>query len=298
MTFTPAINPLSRALGRSATTTDLHHDHKLRQRSREAAQKKIERQVKEECSFQPKINKYPISGSSQLRSSHESNNHNHNNNHNHWFDRRADSNPFDTHMIDIGCPVDEYCSADSNISNRHPPRTFINITEPDKMSAAFRQRELEKEEKRRSALIEKEILELKECTFHPRLPPAPPSYISHNHHGTPVVTPAAPVIVRGLGRHLELQMMSQQKKKDEADRQRQAFSVNIKNMEKLKNSEDGTTIVKPFQLATAALPSRESRAVVETVAREEQQLTFAPHRAPLPSYTYDEVARFNKHSPP
>ena len=205
----------------------------------------------------------------------------------------------------MGCPVDEYCGAGSSSSsnNRHPPRAFINISEPDKMSAAFRQRELEKEEKRRSALIEREIAELKECTFHPRIPPAPPSSSSslsnYNYNPdttvSPPVAPAAPVIVRGLGRHLELQMMSQQKKREEADRQRLAFSVNIKNIEKLKNSEDGTTIAKPFQLATAALSSRESRAVIESIAREEQQLTFAPHRVPLPSYTYDEVTRFSKH---
>jgi len=51
------------------------------------------------------------------------------------------------------------------------PRGRIDLKHPERMARDIRSHLLKKEEQRHSELIQKELDELKDCTFNPHLPP-------------------------------------------------------------------------------------------------------------------------------
>ena len=111
------------------------------------------------------------------------------------------------------------------------------MKEPEKMIQNIRHYYDEREETRQSELISKELEELKDCTFQPEV-------TGFNYR---YKQPNKPVIVRGLGRHLELKNHSNRLKELERQRIEKAFSV--KNISKYRRPETGTTIVEPFHLS-------------------------------------------------
>jgi hypothetical protein len=81
----------------------------------------------------------------------------------------------------------------------------INMKMPEKMAREIRLREMEKEEKRREELLAREIDEMRECTFQPQTN-------SYSRLAAAKKASTKPVVVRGLGRHMELQHMIAKKK--------------------------------------------------------------------------------------
>jgi hypothetical protein len=65
-----------------------------------------------------------------------------------------------------------------------------------------------------------------------------------------------PVVIKGLGRHLELKRMSIKKKEDMEAREKEVFGV--KNIHKYKRPEDGSTIIKVTQTSDESLSVRHS----------------------------------------
>ena len=139
----------------------------------------------------------------------------------------------------------------------------INLREPERMGQEIRKRMQEKEEKRQAAIVAREMEELKECTFQPRIP----------EPKTSIGLDAAqdPVVVRGIGRHIELRQMSNKLKQEKMEREREVFHV--QHVDKYRDLY-GSTIPAPFTLSGQS--NRPSRAVLELHAREDAELTFAP----------------------
>jgi hypothetical protein len=149
------------------------------------------------------------------------------------------------------------------------------MREPERMVREIRRRDQEREERRRSELMTKEIEELKDCTFQPMIPSYPRgnnsatnSYITNslgvsttgsfinnnsggkgssisggnttNAYGESIIEP--PIVIRGLGRHLELMNMSVRQKEEVLRREREAFHV--KNADRHKRTPDGSTVIE------------------------------------------------------
>ncbi len=217
--FRPAIDPLSRALGRESDLTELSENQRGKQ-IRDLLRRKVEARMNEECSFRPKINELSrqLVQPGLLDEDQE-------------FLRRYDSE-FRTRgwAEESAFEAMERLQEDAEVPR--PPTTRINMQEPEKMARDIRLCLLEKEERRRAELVVREIEELRECTFHPRVP----TYVPEN----PAV--AAPIVIKGLGRHLELKHLSARQKQEAAQREKEVFSV--QNVDKFRRAEDGSTIVQ------------------------------------------------------
>jgi hypothetical protein len=110
----------------------------------------------------------------------------------------------------------------------------INFQEPEKMLVEIQQHMLAKEAKRREKLIAKEIEEIQNCTFIPNL--------QYTRQYRPETEEDDPILVRGLGRYLELKDMAQRIKQEQNLREQQAFHV--VHVDKYRRAEDGSTIIK------------------------------------------------------
>ena len=62
--------------------------------------------------------------------------------------------------------------------------------------------------------VQREMQEFKECTFKPAVHPIPPKE-------------KEPVVIKGLGRHLELQDLAKQMKKDQEEWERKVFFTHV-----------------------------------------------------------------------
>lgn len=207
ITFVPKIDDVSRALGRKSSIDELVCN-KRGQSVKEKAKQKVDEYQGQICSFKPDIS------ASQKSYQKE-------------FGKRQAHFP----EMDWHCPVAELEMSKSYVSPPHAAGqvSYINFREPDKMSREIRLTQQEKEERRRAELIAQEMKELEECTFHPKVHAKPPPS-------------SEPVVVRGIGRHLELQNMSLKQKEDLLRRQKEAFRV--KNVEKYRREADGVTVIE------------------------------------------------------
>lgn len=230
LSFRPAIDPLSRALGRESDVGELSENPRGR-RLREAEQQRAQEREARECSFQPRINE---ASRQLLRSAGE-----------------EGGGPAEQEEDYLRRYRSEFAqrgwaeSAGTDDGTLYPkaaaaqelsltPRTKIvgrvNMHEPEKMARDIRLRLLEREERRRAELLVREVEELRECTFRPAVAP----YVAYSS--------AQPVVVRGLGRHLELRHLSAKQKEEARQREKDAFSV--RNVERYRRAEDGSTIVQ------------------------------------------------------
>jgi hypothetical protein len=76
---------------------------------------------------------------------------------------------------------------------------------------------------------------------------------------------SAPVVVRGLGRHLELQESAHRLRKEQRERERKAFNVGAKV---LRRREGLYTVPQPFALSTSKRKDdrdRRNRQTVQTL---------------------------------
>lgn len=127
------------------------------------------------------------------------------------------------------------------------------------------------------------------CTFKPSIPTYQPSTqpsitasIYYESQGQSFQQLESPIIIKGLSRHLELQNLSWKQKEELVQRERDAFTV--KNVDKFRRPEDGSTIVKPFVLSD--IQTRPSRVCVEMEEAEEADLTFHPT---IPAASRDRI---------
>jgi len=253
-TFQPELDPVSRKLGRTSGLTELHLNRKGKS-VRDKASRKIRETEEAECTFTPAL--YPYRSNS---------------------DRQAlgPGHPGGDGLQHVGWAED---SAGGTILHRYAQDTAaaakgtdealryyrqINMREPERMARDIKHYLKEKEERRQTELAAREVEELQKCTFQPHIP-APMTPIG-------VDAAAAPVVVRGIGRHMELRQLNEKLKADKAAREREVFRV--PEVDSFRRLEDGSTIVKPFSLSSQS--ARPSRAVLELRAREDSELTFSP----------------------
>jgi len=177
-------------------------------RAKDLARQKVEDAVTKGCTFKPKITEYRPKGSPST-------------------DYDYDQWP--------QCPVEEWGNSSGERHMRddggsYLNRTTINMKQPEKMAREIRVRQLEREEKRRSEIVMREIEELTECTFQPQIPVYSPPPTDE------------PVVVRGIGRHLELKHLKGKIEEDKRRRAEEVFSV--RNVDRFRKAENGQTIVE------------------------------------------------------
>eukprot|EP01038_Epipyxis_sp_PR26KG_P005827 gene5827-8036_t len=222
--FSPHIDPLSKVLGRNSSIQELNENQRGKQRKALLIQQ-IEEQQNQSCTFVPKINDI----SKQL------------------LEPYKDDIDYNQQFRPIGWSEQQQADVNrhmtpTDIYNIH--RNRINFNQPEKMSKEIRLHLLEKEEKRRNALIDKEMNELKNCTFQPRL-----------NQSTSTAN-IEPVVVRGINRHLELRNLTAKIKHNAMEREKEVFSV--KSVDKYRRPEDGSTVVQTFNFSLQT-PKHHSR---------------------------------------
>ncbi len=217
MTFSPIIDPISRELGQASSLRELYENRRGK-RAKEKIKTQAENKESVECSFKPSIQKSQESYKKYLKSIGK------------YPNQDSQFTP-PVAWGEYNCPLAnmEYGEERLSANEIWRPPGRINMKEPDKMARDIRSNLMEKEQKRQNEIILKEIEELKECTFQPKI-----------HHQ--LKTESKPVVVRGLGRHLELRNLLQRQKEYEKKRKEDAFRV--KNVEKYRNSIDGSTVVQ------------------------------------------------------
>lgn len=212
--FQPTIDPLSRSLGRKHDIDELSENYRGKQ-IKELIRQKILAVENKNCTFQPKINDL---SRHLLEKSDEYEDYANEYKHTGWNE----------------CPIADLAS--SREAKKPQSYSRINFAEPELMAQDIRLNLLKKEEKRRSELLAKEMKELQDCSFQPSIIRIPP-HIKKVQAGND-----DPIVIRGLGRHLELMHLSARKKDEALQREQEVFSV--KNVEKYRRAEDGSTIIQ------------------------------------------------------
>lgn len=147
----------------------------------------------------------------------------------------------------------------------------LNPTDTEGMGDRIRGVLEERERRKEAARREAEYEALKECPF-----------IPETHAGKPVAEPEGPVVVRGLGRHLELRDLALQLAEERARREEEAFKVKGPAAAKPAGAP---TVPAPFRLAgerRARDPRKvDRRSKSEREAREAVmgECTFQPRTA-------------------
>lgn len=109
----------------------------------------------------------------------------------------------------------------------------MDVTDVDTLTQRIKNKEREKMSQCQQVKKKKEYEELKECTFTPAIKRVVPKQ------------PAGPIVVRGLGRHLELKELAQRQAQDKAERQRKAFLTNVGS-----SAKGSYTVPAPFSLSS------------------------------------------------
>ncbi|CEG46969.1 uncharacterized protein PHALS_03637 [Plasmopara halstedii] len=118
-----------------------------------------------------------------------------------------------------------------------------------------------------------ELKELKECTFQPNLRKVRPRGKSSTKKIPPYYTSEEkPVIVRGLGRFLELRDLARKQHADQKEREKKVFALNTSYEPRIY------TVPKPFKLSSTKQDRIRRRFKVreEIYAKERQECTFRP----------------------
>jgi len=217
--FTPTIDALSRSLGRPSSIDDLVQNRRALT-AREKIRQRVEEEQNQECTFRPQIN--PLSKQLLQPSDDE------------LFLQKYNSDYAQVGWAQGHCALDGIEPGIRDSFSR-AQNGRINMAEPEKMQRDIRMHALAKEEKRRSELIAREIQDLRECTFHPAIDSSLAS-LDRQRQDT------SPVVIRGLGRFLELKHMTAKQKEDALQREREVFSV--KNIDQYRRAEDGSTVVQ------------------------------------------------------
>jgi hypothetical protein len=222
--FEPTINNVSRALATRGSTTQELIENRRGTAAKQKAKREADEKFKEECTFAPNVRK---SMDGMIK------------------------------RINDGSTAAQDESASASVR--------INLSEIDNLTSQVARYQEYKEEVRREKLKEREIKELEQCTFKPVTNSSSNSSRRKSGGGGGVENEGnvnesyvqkfqaskkgggAPVVVRGLGRYLELRNMANAKKKDEAEREAAAFKVKKASGARMKYP-DGTTQIREFRL--------------------------------------------------
>ncbi|ETO61552.1 hypothetical protein F444_20455 [Phytophthora nicotianae P1976] len=168
------------------------------------------------------------------------------------------------------------CASTSKLHNREPrSRTKLEWQSENLLHLieAERQKKADEIEAKRNA---QELKELEECTFKPNLhKPRTRGKPSANGSPSPprgTVAEEKPVIVRGLGRFLELRDRARQQQAEQKQREQKVFAPNT------SYEPRSYTVPKPFKLSETSKESIRRRLKVreEMRAKERQECTFRP----------------------
>jgi hypothetical protein len=208
----PAIDPLSKELGRASTLDELVSNFRGA-RKREMLQKRLELELLEQCPFVPVIN----AGSAM---------------------RRGESTATSGSTADY-CPIpdmaEEPWAGVTSGDPYHRPNLYLH--NPDVVIQVGKARLVKRQDTREREMQIRSIRELQECTFRPSLK-RPPRRSS-----------SAPAAVRGLDRFLQLREMSQHLRDEHAAREREVFD---RDCSMYRRPEDNSTIVQVTLQASAA----------------------------------------------
>ena len=277
VTFAPKIGPVSSALGTKSSLEELVHNPRGKA-VRDAVRRRVEEEQKAACPFKPRVREYMPEGYADFTMDEQDMSMSMMSTYNQArYDKLRDQSaniyeddlPSDQqHSGVYPYEQDKGLSQTNKMNQSHASivpgvahKQQINMQEPERMARDIRMHQMMKEEHRRRELVSKELDELKECTFTPQVIPYHPPNQERN-----------PVVIKGLDRHLELQIMTLRKKEEAEEREREVFHV--ANAEKLRRPEDGTTVIQPFELSEG--DTRMSRAVDDMLRREEREFTFEP----------------------
>jgi len=215
LTFSPAIDPVSRALAPSSDINEMVVNERGKSIRTEII-KKANEELKKQCTFRPSL-----AASQQL------------------YSRDA------TLQHEPDCPlfdIDRQTNSQSG-SQSHPysTKSVINMRDPEKMAKNIRDHLIEKEKRRQEELCVREIMELSTCTFQPTLPTRASFSSSANVSAKPLES------VKGVARHLELREMAGRQKSELQLREVEAFRA--KNVDRtVRNPIDGSTIAQVLRL--------------------------------------------------
>jgi hypothetical protein len=177
------------------------------------------------------------------------------------------------------------CTFRPKINKKKLParRHEVNVTQPETITKNIEEAKREREEWLAAARAAKEEHELDQCTFKPNLHRRLNSgkgggggKTAARVGASPAGSSDRPVVVRGLGRHLELKELARRQKEEQAERERKAWCA---------SSQDPTTKVvhtvpKPFTMSRKDRMERAQarRAAMEAQVRAEAEaeLTFHP----------------------
>eukprot|EP00899_Mesostigma_viride_P020277 jgi/Mesvir1/28250/Mv26211-RA.1 len=154
------------------------------------------------------------------------------------------------------CPFQPQLIAKKKDVNRS-----ISYLEPETIVTKLVQDAKRKERELEEARIAKELAELQECTFTPALSGWAP----------PVDT--GPVVVRGLGRHMELKQLAKSLEEERLEREKKAFLLDVTGVR-----EPMTTVPEPFRLSGGgkAAELRRQQLMEEIQAERLKECTFQP----------------------
>jgi hypothetical protein len=134
--------------------------------------------------------------------------------------------------------------------------TRVNINKPDTITANITAARHDRDAKLAQSRRDKEYEELKSCTFQPRI-----------NEGKPE-EPTGPIVVRGLGRYLELKEMARRKEQDKKQREHKAFSV--------RYTPRTYTVPEPFNLTASRAGDKRLAVAKEREETEMKECTFRP----------------------
>ena len=140
----------------------------------------------------------------------------------------------------------------------------VNVKEPEKIVKAIDTYRKDREMKLRQTRQEVEYESMKECTFAP------------DTHGHKVPKQSGPVVVRGLGRYLELKDLA--KRLDDEKRSRQEKAFLVRAAKKSNKTKKGATIPQPFNLTKRRGKENARREALAARIRVQQmsECTFHP----------------------
>ena len=219
LSFTPLIDPLSRALGRASSLEELVHNFRGL-RKKEHLQLKREEEFQSQCTFQPMINcSYHSSAAAAAV---------------HSPIHLADSDDEGTNDADDDNEPASKKSSDYGTLSRNNSCTRPNlyVLNPEEVHHKIEAQRKERELQREALLTEQRLRELSQCTFQPRILP-PPS-------ATP--SSSKPILVRGLGHFIQQRELCFQREREQKQRELDAFRVS--DVEKFRNPADSSTIVQ------------------------------------------------------
>lgn len=137
----------------------------------------------------------------------------------------------------------------------------LNLDDPEGLTERIEEQRREREEKAEEQRRLREFNELKECTFQPNVS------ISKKH----VPERGGPVIVRGLGRHLELKEMAKKQEEERLSREEEVFKTQP------RQPAAGYTVPQPFNLSENVKgKERAERARQQLLAERMKECTFHP----------------------